>query len=470
MARTKTVTPESLAALGAEALAELLIAHAATDPALRKKLDMLLAGTEGPGKLAAEIEKRIKTIGRSRSFVDWEKRKSLAHELDHLRATIATRLAKQDAARAIDLLWDFISIADAVMQRVGDGIGEVEAVFDAAMADLGRLSAAEPPGEGKALARRVLAYCEGDGVGATDALIRHMSEALGAGGRAEIRSKTEAALKAAPRSSGPQDWGADAKRRHLAFRLALLADLENDADAFIAAIRAGGLESTHALDVAERLATANRPAEALDWLDKPRRRIEDDDEYGDDVAATDLRIAALEALGRKDEAQAVRWRHFERFLSAEHLRAYLKRLPDFEDFEAEQKALDIAAAHKQAARGLAFFVEWRALDRADRLVRERLAALDGRLYEVLRPAAEALEEKFPEAASLLYRRLIESVLERGSSKQYQYAARDLLSCVRLAPNLPVPGSIESHAAFVARLQKVHGRKYGFWGLIEAKGR
>jgi len=466
MARTKTVTPEALAALGAEALAEVLIAHAATDPTLRKKLGMLLAGTEGPSKLAAEIDKRIKTIGRSRSFIDWEKRKPLVQELDHLRVTIATRLARQDGARAIELLWDLIGIADAVMQRVGDGIGEVEDVFGAAMEDLGRLSAAEPPGDGKALARRVLAYCERDGFGATDALIRHMSEALGAGGRAEIRSKTEAALDAAPRSAGPHDWRADSQRRHLAFRLALLADLERDADAFIAAIHAGGLESTHALEVAERLIAANRPAEALDWLDKPRRRIEDE---GDDGTDTDLRIAALEALGRKDEAQAVRWRHFERFLSAGHLRAYLKRLPDFDDFEAEQKALDVAAAHKQAARGLAFFIEWRALDRADRLVRERLAALDGRLYEVLRPAAEALEEKFPEAASLLYRRLIESVLERGSSKQYQYAARDLLSSARLAPHLPVPGSIEGQADFVARLRKAHGRKYGFWGLIEPKG-
>ena len=467
MARAKTVTPEALAALGAETLADLLIAHAATDPTLRKKLGVLLASTEGPGKLAAEIDKRIKTIGRSRSFVDWEKRKPLVQELDHLRMTIATRLARQDAPRAIELLWDFIGMADAVMERVGDGIGEVEDVFGAAMKDLGRLSAAEPQGDGKALARRVLAYCERDGFGATDALIRHMSEALGAGGRAEIRSKTEAALKTAPRSSGPQDWRADAQRRHLAFRLALLADLDKDADAFIAAIRAGAMESTHALEVAERLIAANRPAEALDWLDKPRRRVEDE---ADDGTDTDLRIAALEALGRKDEAQAVRWRHFKRFLSVEHLRAYLKRLPDFEDFEAEQKALDFAAAHKQAARGLAFFIEWRALDRADRLVRERLTALDGRLYEVLRPAAEALEEKFPEAASLLYRRLIESVLERGSSKQYQYAARDLLSSARLAPHLPAPGSIESHAAFVARLQKAHGRKYGFWGLIEPKGR
>ena len=52
MARTKSVTPEALAALGAEALAQVLISHAATDPVLRKKLGMRLAGTEGPGKLA----------------------------------------------------------------------------------------------------------------------------------------------------------------------------------------------------------------------------------------------------------------------------------------------------------------------------------------------------------------------------------------------------------------------------------
>jgi len=466
MTGTKSVTPEALAALGAEALAELLVAHAATDPVLRKKLGMLLAGTEGPGKLAAEIDKRIKVIGRARSFVDWEKRKLLVQELKHLRVTITTQLARRDTARAIELLWDFIGIADAVMERVGDGIGEVEDVFGAAMADLGRLSAEQPRGDPKTLARRVLAYCERDGFGATDALIRHMSEALGAPGRAEIRSKTEAALQAAPRAAGPHDWCADAQRRHLAFRLALLADLERDADAFITAIRAGGMESTHALDVAERLIAANRPAEALNWLDKSRPRIKEED---DDGADTDLRISALEALGRKDEAQSIRWRHFERFLSAEHLRAYLKRMPDFEDFEAEQKALDVAAAHKQAARGLAFFIEWRALDRADRLVRQRLAALDGRLYEVLRPAAEALEEKFPEAASLLYRHMIESVLDRGSSKQYQYAARDLLSCTRLARHLPLPGSIENHAEFVGRLRKAHGRKYGFWGLIEPKG-
>ena len=198
MARTRSFAPEALAALGAEALAQVLIAHAGTDPILRKKLIMLLASTEGPGKLAAEIDKRIKTIGRSRSFVDWEKRKLLVQELDHLRTTIATRLAAQDRERAIELMWDFLGIADTVLNRMGDGIGAVEEIFGAAMEDLGRYPPSRPPHNPTALARRVLAYCERDGFGSTGALIRHMGEALGVAGRAEVRRATEAALKADP--------------------------------------------------------------------------------------------------------------------------------------------------------------------------------------------------------------------------------------------------------------------------------
>ena len=198
--------------LGVEALAEALVAHAAVDPILRKKLGMMLAAARGAGTLGDEIDKRLRTIARSRAFVEWDKQKALALELDHLRATIATRLAESDRARAVDLLWDFIAMADAVLQRIGDRIGEMEQIFDAAMADLGRLSVASPPQDRRALARRVLAYCDRDSFGGTDALISHMSEALGAEGRAEIRKATETALRTAPPATG----GAGLARRRQA--------------------------------------------------------------------------------------------------------------------------------------------------------------------------------------------------------------------------------------------------------------
>ena len=59
--------------------------------------------------------------------------------------------------------------------------------------------------------------------------------------------------------------------------------------------------------------------------------------------------------GRND-AQAARRRYFEKTLNVESLRAYLKRLPDFADFEAEQKAFEIAAKHRSVDTALCFFI------------------------------------------------------------------------------------------------------------------
>jgi hypothetical protein len=177
-------------------------------------------------------------------------------------------------------------------------------------------------------------------------------------------------------------------------------------------------------------------------------------------------VEALEALGKKDDAQDARWRYFEKSLNVDSLRAYLKRLPDFEDFEAERKAFEIAAKHRSVDTALEFFVAWPNLQRADEIVRLREKELDGGAYYKVRPAAEALEDKYPAGATRLYRRMVETVLHRGSSKQDPYAARDLQSCIRLYPRIADESDIEKHATFMARLQQLHGRKHGFWGLMK----
>jgi hypothetical protein len=97
--RAQYITPEALARLGVDVLVSVLVEHAGADPILRKKLRMLLAAEKGADTLSTELEKRIRTTGRSRSFVDWEKRKGLAQELDHLRATIVETLARRKRSR-----------------------------------------------------------------------------------------------------------------------------------------------------------------------------------------------------------------------------------------------------------------------------------------------------------------------------------------------------------------------------------
>lgn len=462
MARTRRITAEALERLGAPALAGVLVEHAATDSVLRKKLGIVLAGTEGAEKLSNEIENRIRTIGRSRSYVDWDRRKGLVQELDHLRTTISGTLAKQDPVSAAERMWEFIGIADNVLDRIGEDVGSIEDVFGEAMVGLGQICGSLPEREPHAIARRVLAIAESNGFGASGALIQHLNEALGPEGRAELRKATNASLESLDKTGVKEGWRLDSRRRQLAHRLAVLADLEVDVDGYIAAMSAGGMETAYVTDIAERLLSANRPAEALDRL-KTARQIDEDD-----TTQIDLTVRALEVLGRNDEAQDVRWRFFQKTLNPDYLREHLNRLPDFEDFETEQKGLTCAAGHQLAERALAFFTAWPNLEQAARLVHNRLSELNGAIYYVLRPSAEALEEKYPAAANLLYRRMVESVLNCGSSKQYAYAAEDLQSCCRLAERLAGDDEIESHATFLARLKKTHGRKYGFWSQFDGR--
>jgi hypothetical protein len=135
---------------------------------------------------------------------------------------------------------------------------------------------------------------------------------------------------------------------------------------------------------------------------------------------TDAKIAVLDALQRVDEAQTLRLAFFQARLSPSHLRAYLDRLPDFDDVEAEDRALDFVAGHTNVHAALAFLVWWPALERADRLVRLRISDIDGDRYELLDPAAVALEGKYPLAATLLPRALIEETLHKGRATRYKH--------------------------------------------------
>ena len=99
--RSRALSAEALEQLGAPQLAELLMAQAKEDAALARTLRLALAGTDGSGRLATEVEKRLRTIGRARGFIEWDKVRPLARELDSLRETIAGPLATTDPRAAV---------------------------------------------------------------------------------------------------------------------------------------------------------------------------------------------------------------------------------------------------------------------------------------------------------------------------------------------------------------------------------
>ena len=157
----------------------------------------------------------------------------------------------------------------------------------------------------------------------------------------------------------------------LSLALRDIAEVEGDTDAFIDTYQGRDLTNPHfASEIALQLLRSGRAEEALSYLD--RAQPSEQNRHFGQPRWTDARIAALDALKRSDEAQALRLAFFQAHLSPSHLRAYLRRLPDFEDFEAEQRALDHVAGHANVHAALAFLVEWPAHERAAQLVFSRI--------------------------------------------------------------------------------------------------
>jgi hypothetical protein len=298
-----------------------------------------------------------------------------------------------------------------------------------------------------------------------DAGLRHLKQRFIALSKTPIKKpKDDERRKIGWSSSGPI-YEDEIDKRHQAsvIHLALrdIADAQGDVDAFIAQYDARTRKVPKiAAEISRRLLAAGRADEAL--------RIVEAAEHGrpawPEFEWEDARIEVLDALNRGEDAQSARWSCFERFLSDQHLREHLKRLPDFDAMDAETRALEFAEGHKDFLHAVWFLTSWPALDRAAKLVMQRPQDLDGNRYEVLTPVAEALAGKHPPAATLALRAMIEFTLDHARSSRYKHAARHLLECASLATNVGDFGEYETHEAFVARMRGNHGKKTSFWSL------
>ncbi len=406
----RTLTRANLVALGAERLADLALELAEEQPVVKRRLRLELAAAAGPDVLAGEIDKALVTMAGRRGRVPWRKYKALILDLDLLRRLITGPLAKESPALAFDLLGRFLAIAEDVQDRVNDARGEVAEVFAAGASDLGDLTpiaGIAPP----ALAQVALK--------ALRDLEPRLAVAVLAGVIQGLDPPAVAWLRQAVAELDPRGPGA---RTHLRLASQMLADAAGDVAGFAATL--SDRETTTpwgAAQIGGRLLAAGRPEEALHVLAAgapsnlrleppfgkglpPLLRLPGGPEW---MAAFET---GLEATGRKDDAQALRWAAFETALSASHLRAHLKRLSDFDDVVAEDRALALAVDFPDATQALNFLTAWPAVNLAAQLVLARSAQLDGSRVEALDRAAQALEARHPLAATLVRRAMIESAV------------------------------------------------------------
>ena len=477
MASKIALNIKNLVALGAQRLAELLVELSTANPGVKRRIRLELAGAQSPEEVSKEVRKRLTTIARSRSFVDWQNRKTLVEDLETQRRAIVEQVAKTDPADAVELMWRFLSIANPVFQRCDDSSGTVISIFHGACRDLGEIARTANVAP-ETLAGLAFGALNENDYGQYDELIRVLSPALGPTGLEDLKKRFIELSKGPGEKPKVEDrkvigWGSGgpvdadeiaAKWRDITIRLALqeIADAQGDVDAFIAQqSEMAKAVPRVAAEIAQQLLEAGRPSEAWSAINA----VDEKRPGWIPFEWEQVRLNVMKTLGQYNEAHAFRWQCFERTLSIAHLRAYLKRLPDFEDLEAEERAMSYALKYSNVHQALAFLVSWPALDKAAALVTQRSGELNGDHYVILSPAAEALTAKYPVAATLLLRAMIDFTLKKGRVSRYRHAARHFAECASLASTSGDFGAVEPHEDYSRRLKQEHGRKTAFWTLV-----
>jgi hypothetical protein len=242
-----------------------------------------------------------------------------------------------------------------------------------------------------------------------------------------------------------------------AIRAALqaVADRQADVDGYAATLSSVEMrQPAFGAQVARRLLMAGRAEEALVAL---ARSAPPANARGLLPGVHDwetMFIEALEADGQRELAQELRWTAFEKRLAADRLRTFLKRLSDFDDVEAEERAMAYAKDFPNFTEALRFLTEWPAVGQAASLVLRRADEITASAVEVLEAAAGLLEARHPLAATILLRAMIADTLRVGRNDRYKDAQRQLADITALSVQISDWSAFESHDDFMARMARL----------------
>ncbi|MDR3180006.1 MAG: hypothetical protein LBT70_03855 [Holosporaceae bacterium] len=444
--------------------------------------------------MVSAIKKEISSLKRSRHFIDYYEARDFSPCLDDIRDSILN-LSKKHPKEAFVLMKNFMESHESVMDRCDDSDGDISGSYIEAcdkFAEVGKMANISID----EAVELVFEMFMKDSYGIYDGIIRSFRDVLKNEGLELLKSKLLSQLseeKIRSQAAKKKEYF-DSQRmvnlktgevisfssekcrtkaiedisRNIKIGLCEIADCRSDVDEYIrgcvfpkTAYNYDDFYNSDKIGIASRLLEQNRAPEALEWLNAINKDSRDSE-------TIKLRIAALESLNRKEEAQQERISWFNSTLDHKVFKEIMVHAtPQFQE-EFQEEAIKTVFNSGRVSTALDFFVQGKFIDECSTLVLSKIDLLSGEGYYSLRPAAQILRDKYPLSATLLYRKLIAYIMDGAKSRYYDYAVKDLMACEELSRRICEYKAFKSHEEYFSEFQEKHKKKSAFWSKFRSK--
>ncbi len=293
-APTRRELQDRLSALGADALASLLVEEALDDEYLHARLLALTAGSDGRFR---QLEHAFDVAVDPGGFVAWNEAYGFAQALEEVIGTVERELGSNHGVEIVAFCEHALRRVEAASEYVDDSSGELGAVRER-LAELHLAACREARPEPRELAERLFSWeLEGDWDTFYGVLERY-ADVFGEPGVARYRELAEAAWADEPELGPGSSRAWSARRLRLAQIKEDLARAEGDVDALVAVL-ARDRSSPHRYQlIAEALLAAGRAGDATEWAERGLEAFEE----RTDPRLLDFLCERYTESGRHDQA------------------------------------------------------------------------------------------------------------------------------------------------------------------------
>lgn len=443
---------QKLIDLGPDALADALLNLAVHSDEADDLIEQLIAT---PKENVQRFKKKLSGLKHSGRFIDWREAAGFSRELEMLLQDL--KAGVDDPLTGVELVAAFYEADNTIFEMCDDSSGQIGDVFryDAKKLFVDYASRCD---DKEKIAGIILKVNQEDNYGIRDTLIDCAGECLP---EETIRTMIAKLQKWADKEK--DEYG---KRHHLR-SIELMARQIKDAKLFEKTRIAswGKLNSAALIDIARVYLESGDVETAHSLL----KRLPEDETY-----QAYERDKLLEEIYNKQENSEklteLLYQKFRSYRSTDTLRVLLDVIGhDKYDEVIIDEVAQILKAARLRESDAEFLISVGKIDEAEAYLLKRANQLNGNYYGSLLSLAETMETKKRHlAASLIFRSLLVSILERCYAKAYSHGVSYLKKLDKLAVNISDWKEFNHHEAFKEQIIEAHGRKRSFWSKYEVK--